>query len=136
MPHFTFVFLFTTLASIGLPGLSGFVGEFLILLGAFQASKLAAVLAATGVVLGAVYMLRLVQRIFFGPVTRDENRNLRDLMPREWAILLPLLALMLWIGLYPKPFLSRIEASVTRLVSQSAPSQTVPGQAFYPGEER
>ncbi len=123
MPQFTFVFLVTTLASIGLPGLSGFVGEFLILLGAFQVSKLAAALAATGVVLGAVYMLWLVQRVFFGPIRHEENRTLRDLVPREWILLLPLLLLMLWIGLYPKPFLSRMEASVSHLLVQSGVEQ-------------
>ncbi len=117
MPLFTFFFLFTTLSSIGLPGLNGFVGEFLILLGAFQVSKLYAALAATGVILGAVYMLWMVQRVFFGPVKHEENRSLRDLVPREVILLLPLAIMMLWIGLYPKPFLSRMEASVKALVN-------------------
>ncbi len=119
MPHFTFCFMVTTFASIGLPGLNGFVGEFLILLGVFKVSMLAAIFAATGVILGAIYMLWMVQRVFFGPLDRDENRSLKDLLPREWLLLLPLLALMLWIGLYPKPFLSRMEASVKALVEQS-----------------
>ena len=117
MPLFSFFFLLTTFASIGLPGLNGFVGEFLILLGVFKTSKLFAALAATGVILGAVYMLWMVQRVFFGPITHEENRGLRDLLPREWIILLPLAALMLWIGLYPKPFLSRIETSVEALLA-------------------
>ena len=119
MPHFTFCFMVTTFASIGLPGLNGFVGEFLILLGVFKVSKLAAILAATGVILGAIYMLWMVQRVFFGALDDDENRGLKDLLPREWLLLLPLLALMFWIGLYPKPFLSRMEASVNALVEQS-----------------
>ena len=118
MPHFTFCFLITTFASIGLPGLSGFVGEFLILLGVFKVSKLAAIFAATGVILGAIYMLWMVQRVFFGALDKEENRSLKDLVPREWLLLLPLLLLMFWVGLYPKPFLSRIEASVNALVDR------------------
>jgi NADH-quinone oxidoreductase subunit M len=138
MPHFTFFFLFTTLASIGLPGLNGFVGEFLILLGTFKVNKLAAILAATGVVLGAVYMLWMVQRVFFGPIKHEENRQLRDLVPREWLLLVPLALLMLWIGLYPKPFLSRIEVSVEQLIEQSQPNRahmlTEPTQLRAEGE--
>ncbi len=140
MPLFTFFFLFTTLASIGLPGLNGFVGEFLILLGTFKVSKLFAALAATGVVLGAVYMLWMVQRVFFGPVDKDENRALRDLVPREWLLLIPLAIMMLWIGLYPKPFLSRMETSVQALlagrggqVEQVDPHH---GAAHHDGESR
>ncbi len=126
MPQFTFFFLLTTFASIGLPGLNGFVGEFLILLGAFKAAPVYAVLASLGVVLGAVYMLWMVQRVFFGPVTREENRGLRDLLPREWLLLVPLAALMLWIGLYPKPFLARIEPSVEALLVQARPAAVAP----------
>ena len=122
MPQFTFFFLLTTFASIGLPGLNGFVGEFLILLGAFKAAPVFAVLASLGVVLGAVYMLWMVQRVFFGAVTHEENRGLRDLLPREWLLLLPLAALMLWIGLYPKPFLARIEPSVEALLVRARPA--------------
>ncbi len=122
MPQFTFFFLLTTFASIGLPGLNGFVGEFLILLGAFKAAPVFAILATFGVVLGAVYMLWMVQRVFFGPVTHEENRGLGDLLPREWLLLLPLAALMLWIGLYPKPFLARIEPSVEALLVQVRPA--------------
>ncbi|MCB9513827.1 MAG: NADH-quinone oxidoreductase subunit M [Candidatus Latescibacteria bacterium] len=126
MPQFTFFFLLTTLASIGLPGLNGFVGEFLILLGTFKVSIPFAAVAATGVILGAVYMLWMVQRVFFGPVKHEENRGLRDLLPREWLLLLPLAALMLWIGLYPRPFLDRIEASVNALVNQNRLGHELP----------
>ncbi|MBM4119211.1 Fe-S-binding domain-containing protein, partial [bacterium] len=131
MPRFTFFFLLTTLASIGLPGLNGFVGEFLILLGAFKAAPVFAVLAALGVVLGAVYMLWMVQRVFFGPLTREENRSLGDLCPREWLLLLPVAALMLWIGLYPKPFLGRIEPAVAALLESARPGIAAPAGALH-----
>jgi len=133
MPLFTLFLMFATLSSIGLPGLNGFVGEFLILLGTFQVAPLAAILAATGVVLGAVYMLWMIQRVVFGPVEKDENRVLRDLCPREWGLLIPVVILMLWIGLYPKPFLRKMDASVTHLIEQvrggdatSAPQPNIP----------
>jgi NADH-quinone oxidoreductase subunit M len=100
------------LSSIGLPGLNGFVGEFLILLGTFQANTLAAVVAVSGVILGAVYMLRMYQRVIFGPLTNPENAKMTDLSRREIAIFVPLIALMLFMGLYPQPFLSRMEKSV------------------------
>ena len=112
LPLFASVFLITMLSSIGLPGLNGFVGEFLILLGTFQANTLAGVVAVSGVVLGAVYMLRLYQRVVFGPLTQPENAKMTDLSRRELAIFVPLIALMLLMGLYPQPFLSRMEKSV------------------------
>lgn len=112
LPLFASVFLITMLSSIGLPGLNGFVGEFLILLGTFQANTLVGAIAVSGVVLGAVYMLRLYQRVVFGPLTQPENAKLTDLSRRELAIFVPLIALMLLMGLYPKPFLSRMEKSV------------------------
>ncbi|MBM4119270.1 hypothetical protein FJ251_16345 [bacterium] len=102
------------------------MGEFLILLGAFRAAPVFAILAALGVVLGAVYMLWMVQRVFFGPLTREENRSLGDLCPREWLLLLPLAALMLWIGLYPRPFLGRIEGSVAALLASARPGAAAP----------
>jgi NADH-quinone oxidoreductase subunit M len=109
VPVFAAIFLVVTLSSIGLPGTNGFVGEFLILLGAFRAHPVAAAVATLGVVLGAVYMLRLYKRVFFGEVTVAENRKLVDLSPREIAVMVPLLVMIFWIGLYPKPFLARIE---------------------------
>ena len=112
LPLFASVFLITMLSSIGLPGLNGFVGEFLILLGTFQANTLVGAIAVSGVVLGAVYMLRLYQRVVFGPLTQPENAKLTDLSRRELAIFVPLIALMVLMGLYPKPFLSRMEKSV------------------------
>ncbi len=126
LPLFASVFLITMLSSIGLPGLNGFVGEFLILLGTFQANTLVGAVAVSGVVLGAVYMLRLYQRVVFGPLMQPENANLTDLSRRELAIFVPLIALMLLMGLYPKPFLSRmeksVEATLARIHKEAAPS--------------
>ena len=136
MPVFTFFLMVATLSSIGLPGLNGFVGEFLVLLGTFRSAPLAAVLGATGVVLGAVYMLWMIQRVIFGPVEKDENRRLRDLVPREWGLLIPILIMMLWIGLYPKPFLNKMDASVRQLVERvtgEAPSAELPGETHGHG---
>ena len=102
MPVFTVVFAIAMFSSIGLPGLNGFVGEFLILLGVFQTSTVYAAFAVTGIVLGAGYMLWLFQRMMFGTVTHEENRNLRDLNRREVAYMLPILVLMFWIGDLPQ----------------------------------
>ena len=112
MPVFAAVFLVTLLSSIGLPGLNGFVGEFLILLGAFAANRWAGAAALAGVVLGAVYMLRMYQRVMFGPLTNPANATLPDLSRREVTIFAPLVGLMLLMGVYPQPFLSRMEPSV------------------------
>jgi NADH-quinone oxidoreductase subunit M len=112
MPIFAGLFLFTAFASIGLPGLNGFVGEFLVLLGAYLSLPVYAVLAALGVVLAAVYLLWAYQRVFTGEVTKDENRVLKDLGVREVAILAPLVLLIIGLGVYPKPALDRIEPSV------------------------
>jgi NADH-quinone oxidoreductase subunit M len=116
MPLYTGAFLISTLASIGLPGLNGFVGEFLILTGSFARHPIAVVLAATGIVLGAVYMLSLVQRVFWNPLRHDENRTLRDLTWQEILAFAPLGVLMVWIGVHPGTFLSLSEAAVRRLI--------------------
>jgi NADH-quinone oxidoreductase subunit M len=112
MPLYASVFLVVMLSSIGLPGLNGFIGEFLILLGTFGANVWAGVFAVSGVVLGAVYMLRVYQRMMFGPLTHEENKKLPDLSHREVVVFAPLLALMLVMGLYPNPLLSRMEKSI------------------------
>lgn len=127
VPLYAFFFLFTTLASIGLPGLNNFVGEFLILTGTFESQKWVAVVAVTGMILAAVYMLWMVERVFFGPVTHEENRGLKDLGWREIAILVPLCLAMAGIGLYPKPLLNKLHGSAEsflKLVSRSA--ETIP----------
>jgi NADH-quinone oxidoreductase subunit M len=113
VPMFSVLFLVVTLSSIGLPGTNGFVGEFLILSGAFRAHPLAGALATIGVVLGALYMLTMYQRVFFGPVTSDENRTLTDLNAREVFVVAALVVGILWIGIYPQPFLRRIEPTAT-----------------------
>jgi NADH-quinone oxidoreductase subunit M len=118
MPVYATLFLIVTLSSIGLPGLNGFVGEFLILLGAFQSNMVYGVIAALGVILAAVYMLWMFQRVMFGEITREENKNLKDLSLREIVVLLPLIFFIVQIGVYPKPFLSRMDASVKNLVAQ------------------
>jgi NADH-quinone oxidoreductase subunit M len=112
VPLYASIFLVVMLSSIGLPGLNGFIGEFLILLGAFQANAWAGVLAVSGVVFGAVYMLWMYQRVIFGPLKNEENTKLTDLSRREIAVFVPLLVLMLLMGLYPRPFLTRMEKSV------------------------
>ena len=118
MPIFATLFLIVTLSSIGLPGLNGFVGEFLILLGAFKANTTYAVVAALGVIFAAVYMLWMFQRVMFGEITKEENKNLKDLSLREILVLLPLIFFIVQIGVYPKPFLSRMEVSVKHLIYQ------------------
>lgn len=134
-PAFAFLLILATLASVGLPGTNGFVGEFLILFGSFPAYPIAAALAALGVVLGAIYMLGMCRKVLFGPVHKP-NDDLEPLHGREWWALLPLSALMLWIGLYPAPFLDR-----TRLVCESmaerleAAKETASAQLALPTKE-
>lgn len=120
VPVLSFFLVFTALASAGLPGLNGFVGEFLILMGSFKSTVLASpvlvAIATTGVILAAVYLLYMIYRTFFGELDRDENRNMLDLNPREVVLLLPLVVLMVWLGLGPKPFLDRSEPAVRMLL--------------------
>ncbi len=118
MPAYSALFLIVSLSSLGLPGLNGFVGEFLILVGAFQWNRTVAALATTGIIFAAVYMLWMYQRVVFGEVTREENRRLPDLSLREWIVLAPVLALIVWIGVYPAPFTGLTEASVQALLAQ------------------
>ncbi|MBK34591.1 MAG: NADH-quinone oxidoreductase subunit M [Gemmatimonadetes bacterium] len=115
VPAFSAVFLITTLSSIGLPGLNGFVGEFLILLGAFQANLTLGVVATSGVVLAAVYMLWMFQRVVWGDVG-EANSKLQDLSLREWLVIAPLLVLMVWIGVYSDTFTRRTEVSSRHLI--------------------
>jgi NADH-quinone oxidoreductase subunit M len=126
MPVLAAFFLVVALSSIGLPGLNGFVGEFLILLGAFEARPLYGVLAATGVVLAAAYMLWMFQRVMFGEVTHDENRTLPDLSGREVAVLLPLIVLIVWIGVYPGTFLAKSEPSASHFLRQLNTAMSAP----------
>nr|MBN2276986.1 NADH-quinone oxidoreductase subunit M [candidate division Zixibacteria bacterium] len=117
MPVFSTFFMIVTLSSIGLPLTNGFVGEFLILLGTYKANSVYAILGATGVILAACYMLWMLQRVIFGKITHPENENLKDLSGRERLILIPLVILIFWIGIYPKPFLNRMEPAVKQIVT-------------------
>jgi NADH-quinone oxidoreductase subunit M len=117
MPRYATVFMILMLASIGLPGTGGFVGEFLTLLGVFQANNLVAALAALGLVLGAAYMLRLYALVFNGPPRDEAVRGLSDLSAREIAMFVPLLALIFWMGLYPAPLRSLYGPSVAKIAS-------------------
>ncbi|MCI0569399.1 MAG: NADH-quinone oxidoreductase subunit M, partial [Myxococcaceae bacterium] len=121
MPRFATVFLIVTFSFIAVPGTSGFVGEFLVLLGTFKSGlgMAVGVLAATGVILGAAYMLWMVQKVFFGPVTQPENHGLKDLSGRELAIALPFVALVLVMGLRPQPFLERLTPASQRFVARA-----------------
>jgi NADH-quinone oxidoreductase subunit M len=118
MPVYAAVFLIMTMSSIGLPALNGFIGEFLILQGVFTASKMWAAFAASGIVLGAAYMLYLYQRTMFGKIENPKNERLIDLNHREFATFAPLLILAFWMGLYPAPFLRRLETSVAHIMSR------------------
>jgi NADH-quinone oxidoreductase subunit M len=118
MPRYALFFMLFTMASVGLPGTSGFVGEFLAIVGAWQVNRLLALLAATGMVLGAAYMLWLYRRVIFGLLTKNELKHLLDLSPREVAVFAPLAVLTLWMGIYPSSFSSFYAASVANLIAQ------------------
>ena len=117
MPRYALVFMVFTMASIGLPATSGFVGEFLVLAGAFAVSTWLAALAATGVILGAAYMLYLYRRIIFGALERETLKSIVDLTPREVAVFAPLIILVFWMGIYPASFLDMMAASVDNLIA-------------------
>jgi NADH-quinone oxidoreductase subunit M len=128
MPVYAAVFMIMTMSSIGLPALNGFIGEILILQGVFTVNKLWAAAAATGIVLGAAYMLWLYQRTMFGKIENPKNEHLKDLTPREFATFAPLIALAFWIGLYPAPVLRFLEPTVTQVMARVNPA-AVPAAA-------
>src|SRR5262249_10222312 len=128
VPHLVAVFLIVTLSSIGLPGTNGFVGEFLILLGAFRSNPRMAAFPATRGVLSATYMLWMFQRVNYGPVT-EKNAALPDLSTREWTVLVPIVALAILMGVLPNIFLRPIEPSVERVLTQIRQGSQVPVQA-------
>src|SRR5208337_2019349 len=119
VPVMAAIFMMVMLSSIGLPGLNGFVGEFLILLGTFLSTWPAAAFAVSGVILGALYMLWTYERVMFGPITRAINETISDLTGREIAVMVPVIALMLFMGLFPRPLISRIEPSVTAMLARA-----------------
>jgi len=125
VPRFAIALLLVMLASAGLPGMNGFVGEFLILLGSFPAWPWATAVATSGVVLGALYLLWMYQRVVFGPVTHEENRALVDLSSRELIVIVPVIALCFLMGLYPAPFMARIEPSVDLILARLKPATAV-----------
>jgi NADH-quinone oxidoreductase subunit M len=118
MPKYAVVFMVFMLASVGLPGTSGFVGEFLILVGVFQVNTWVAALATTGIILGAAYMLYLYRRVIFGKLEKEDLKSILDLSPREIAIFVPLIIVTLWMGIWPAPFLEMMDASVANLIEQ------------------
>jgi NADH-quinone oxidoreductase subunit M len=117
MPVFSTLFIITVLASAGLPGLNGFVGEFLVLAGSYRTFPVYTVIATSGVILAAIYLLWLVQKLFWGPLKHEENKTLRDMSWNELAATIPLVILMIWIGIYPQPFLRRMQPAVQQLLS-------------------
>jgi NADH-quinone oxidoreductase subunit M len=131
VPQLTGAFMIITLASIGLPGLNGFVGEFLIMLGAFRWDARFVVVAGLGVILSAVYMLWMFQRVYYGEVTHEENISLGDLLPREWAAVVPLCVMAFVMGVFPTLFLRPMEASVDAIVQRVQQGQTL--RAERPG---
>jgi NADH-quinone oxidoreductase subunit M len=146
LPVFAVVFLIVTLSSIGLPGTNGFIGEFLVLLGAFRTNVWWAAVAGTGVILSAIYMLWLYQRVFFGPVTHAENEKLSDLSLRERLVFAPLLLLIFWLGVMPQPLIERMQPALDRTLELSrqraamsallAPAAATPAEPASPREAR
>jgi NADH-quinone oxidoreductase subunit M len=116
MPIFALFFIISMLSSVGLPGLNGFVGEFMILAGSFEASPLWASVGVTGVIFGAIYLLSATRRMLFGPLTCEENRNLKDINGREIGLMLPMVALCFWMGVQPNAFLKELDGSIDALV--------------------
>jgi len=118
VPLFAAMLTFVSLSSIGLPGTNGFVGEFLVLLGAFKTYPVLALIATTGVIFAAAYLLWAIQRILFNPLDKRENTHIPDLNRRELALLVPLVAVIIWLGVYPAPVLRRMEASSQLLITR------------------
>ncbi|MBK8130553.1 MAG: hypothetical protein IPK53_17185 [bacterium] len=118
MPVFAVLFLIVALSSIGLPTTNGFVGEFLILLGTFASNTLYGVIATSGVILAAVYLLWMYQRVFYGKIVHDENQKLKDITAFEALPILVLIVLAIWIGVYPDPLLVRMEPSLQLILDR------------------
>jgi len=135
MPIFAAFFAVSMFSSMGLPGLNGFVGEFLILVGAFEYNKIYAGIAVIGVILGAAYMLWLFQRMMFGPLDNPENQKLKDMNRREIAYMAPLVVLMFWIGLFPKPFIRVLEPAVAKIVQRLSVGKLALEQGSIPSVE-
>jgi NADH-quinone oxidoreductase subunit M len=126
MPRYATFLVIFTLSSLGLPGTNSFVGEFLVLVGTFFWSKAAAALACLGIILAAAYLLYMVQRVAFGVALTRELPRLRDIGMREFGVLLPLVVLVFWIGLYPNPLVSRMHSTVTKTLETMARTKVAP----------
>jgi len=139
MPRYAVVFLFFTMAAVGLPGTSGFVGEILVMVGAFHANTWTAVLMATGVILSAAYMLWLYRRVIFGELTKPDLKDMLDLSKRELLIFTPIVLVVLWMGVYPQSFLRIMHASVDNLITEHQASLEASGavspEAAAPAEQ-
>jgi NADH-quinone oxidoreductase subunit M len=133
MPAYALVFMLFTMASIGLPGTAGFVGEFLVLVGAFRVNFWLALLGSAGMVLGAAYMLYLYRRVVFGKITRDDLKAILDLSPREMAVFAPLVVLTLWMGIYPSSFTGVFDASTGALVQGHEQAMRAVATMHYAG---
>jgi NADH-quinone oxidoreductase subunit M len=136
MPRYAFAFMIFTMASVGLPGTSGFIGEFLVMVGVFKSSTWVAFFITTGIILGAAYMLWLYRRVVFGKLEKDDVKAMLDLSPREIAIFVPLILIVLWMGIYPKSFTSITGPAVDQLISnyEVAVGTTQPGGIIAPAE--
>ena len=132
MPRYAAIFMFFTMASVGLPSTSGFVGEFLILLGAFKASTVVAFFTTTGVVLGAAYMLWLYARVVFGEIKNDEVGAMKEISGRELTLFVPIIIMVVWLGIYPKPYFAAMEPSVAQLLKQTVLTVDAPATAPAP----
>jgi NADH-quinone oxidoreductase subunit M len=129
MPKYALVFMFFTMASVGLPGTSGFVGEFLVIIGALQVNFWLALLGGLGMILGAAYMLYLYRRVIFGRLTKADLRAILDLSPREITVFAPLVLITLWMGVYPTSFTRFFDAAVTQMVQHHTQAMAAPGHA-------
>jgi NADH-quinone oxidoreductase subunit M len=136
MPYYALFFLLFTMASIGLPGTSGFVGEFLSLAGIYQTSSLVALICTTGIILGAAYMLYLYRRVAFGGQVNADAAEMRDINPREWVTMAPIAAAVLWMGVYPESFLAPMRADIAVLDARLAAAAPASDAALAAGAPR
>ena len=134
MPVFAVMLTIVALSSIGVPGTNGFVGEFLVLIGSFRTQPIAATISATVVVFAAVYLLWALQRIIYNPLTKPENEHLHDLNWREIGLLIPLIAAIVWMGVYPSPVLEKTSAAANRFVTHVQQAGNMAGAGMM-GEE-
>jgi NADH-quinone oxidoreductase subunit M len=136
MPYYALFFLLFTMASIGLPGTSGFVGEFLSLAGIYQTSSLVALICTTGIILGAAYMLYLYRRVAFGGQVNEDAAGMRDISAREWIMMAPIAAAVLWMGVYPESFLAPMRADIAVLDARLSAAAPASDAALAPGVPR